>query len=151
MTISASGFDTKIYIRASRTFPAGFLVSELADDADLLDIPPVQIAEGSMGGNGDAVKWSRGNLIKLTINVIPNSESDRNLSVLANANRVGKNKTSADDEITMTVINSQSGKSTTYINGFLTDAPFGDSVASNTKIKTKAYSFAFENIAATLF
>jgi hypothetical protein len=149
--INVSGFGIEIQLRASRTFPAGFSIPELADDADLIDTPSVQIADGAMGGNGDLVTWSKGTPLKVTINVIPNSDADRNLTVLANANRVAKNKTSAKDEITMTTVNPVTGKSTTYIKGFMSDAMFGDSVASTTKTKTKAYSFMFQDIAGTLF
>ena len=78
------------------------------------------------------------------MNVIPDSDDDKNLQVLAEANRVGKGKKSARDVITMTVAY-PSGKVVTYTSGAITDAMIGNSVTSAGRMKTKAYAFAFEN------
>lgn len=139
-----SGFGIKVNVVASKTFPTGFMVTQFADDADPLDIPSMQIADGALGLNGDAVKWSMGNLIPLTLNIIPNSADDRNLAILAEANRVARNKKSANDVITMT-ISYPDGRTCTLLGGYLSDAPFANSVASAGRLKTKAYAFKFEN------
>jgi hypothetical protein len=79
--------------------------------------------------------------------VIPDSEDDRNLEALAEANRVSKGKTSAGDVITLTAVYA-SGKTLTLTNGKLTNALPASSVASAGRKKSKAYSFTFESKAA---
>lgn len=144
MSNDISGFGIKVQIVASSTFPAGFTVTQFADDADPVDIPSQQLADKTMGLNGDLITWSKANPILANLNVIPGSDDDRNLGVLAEANRVGKGKMGARDAITMTVIYPD-GKTWTGSNGVITDAPMGNSVASAGRQKSKAYNFAFEN------
>lgn len=139
-----SGFGLRINVIASKTFPSGFIVSQFADDADPFDVPAIQVADKAMGLNGDLVTWSKATPLEVTINVIPDSEDDRNLSALAEANRVSKGKNSAGDVITMVKM-PVSGKPATYSNGKLTNAMPGTGVASAGRKKTKAYTFAFEN------
>ena len=88
-----SGYGLSINILASTTFPIGLFITEFADDSDPLDIPSLQVADSAMGLNGDLIVWSKANPIKATLDVIPNSFSDRNLAILLEANRVGKGKT----------------------------------------------------------
>jgi len=140
-----SGFGLVVNVKASVSFPAGFQVSQFADDGDSLDIPSMQIADKAMGLNGDLVTWSKAAPLTLTMNIIPNSDDDKNLSVVAEANRVGKGKKSAQDVITMTVAYPD-GKNVTYTGGKLTDAMAGNGVASAGRLKSKAYSWAFENV-----
>lgn len=139
-----SGFGLSATVKASATFPAGVKISQFADDGDSLDIPSVQIADKAMGLNGDLITFSKAAPLIITMNVIPDSDDDKNLQVLAEANRVGKGKKSARDVITMTVAY-PSGKVVTYTNGAITDAMIGNSVTSAGRMKTKAYAFAFEN------
>lgn len=139
-----SGFGLKVNIKASATFPSGISVSQFADDGDSLDVPSIQIADKAMGLNGDLITWSKAIPLTVTLNIIPDSEDDKNLSVLAESNRVGKGKKSARDVITMTVAYPNE-KVVTYTAGKLTDAMVGNSVASAGRMKTKAYIFAFEN------
>jgi len=54
--ISAIGFT--LVLRASETFPSGFTITEVADDADPFDIPAVEIASTAMNVNGDLIAWS---------------------------------------------------------------------------------------------
>jgi hypothetical protein len=143
-----SGFNTRVTIRASNTFPSGFTVTEFADDADPVDIPSQQIADKATGLNGHMVTWSKANPIPMTLSVIPDSEDDRNLSALAEANRVGRGKLSARDVITATIIYPD-GSTSTLSGGVLTDAPLSTSVASAGRRKSKAYMFAFEGASGT--
>jgi len=143
MANDVSGFGLRLRITASRTFPAGFTVTQFADDADPLDIPSLQIADTAMGLNGDLVSWSKANPIKPTVNVIPGSEDDRNLAVLLEANRVGRGKSGARDVITMTGTYPD-GRSVTLSQGVITDGMPGNSVASAGRLKSKSYAFAFE-------
>lgn len=142
-----SGFGLKIRVIASRTFPAGFDVTQFADDGDPIDMPSLQIADKAMGLNGDLLTWSKANPIVVNLNVVPAGTDDRNLDILFQANRAGKGKNPARDIITIVAMY-PNGQRLTLINGAITDGmPLG-SVASAGRMKTKAYSFAFENYAA---
>lgn len=140
-----SGFGIRVVLRASVTFPQGISLTQFADDADPFDTPSQQIMDKAMGLNGDMVVWSKANPITPTLNVIPNTDDDRNLQVLAEANRVGRGKTSARDVITMTVIYPD-GRSLTLTQGKITDAILTQPVASAGRLKTKPFAFAFENM-----
>ena len=140
-----SGFGIRVTIRASVTFPSGFTVSQFADDGDPIDTPQQQIMDKAMGLNGDLIVFSKANPILATVSVIPDTDDDRNLAVLANANRVGRGKQSARDVVTMTIIYPDNSTKT-LSPGVMTDAPMSTSVASAGRLKTKAYAFAFENV-----
>lgn len=139
-----SGVGLQVQLTASKTFPNGITLTQFADDADPLDIPSIQIADKAMGLNGDMVVWGVANPIPMTLNIIPGSEDDKNLSILANANRVGRGKKSVGDVITAIVIKPD-GSKTTLNSGAITDAMIADSVASAGRLKSKPYIFAFEN------
>lgn len=139
-----SGFGLTVNIRASTTFPSGFNVTQFADDADPFDSPSQQLADVGMGLNGDLVTWSVAQPLAVTLNIIPNSDDDKNLAILAEANRVAKGKIPARDVITMTAIYPD-GSTRTLSNGRLTDAMLGNSAASAGRLKTKPYVFKFEN------
>lgn len=141
-----SGFGARVQVVADRTFPAGFNLSQFADDADPFDLPSQQIAETAMGLNGDLISWSKATPAKISLAVVPGSEDDRNLQALYDANRVGKGKTSARDKVTITVAYPD-GKTLTLSEGRLTDGPPGVGVASAGRLKTSTYQFAFENVA----
>lgn len=139
-----SGNGLLVNIIASVSFPIGLLLTEFADDSDPFDLPSIQIADKAMGLNGDLIIWSKANPIIVTLNVIPGSFSDLNLAILLEANRVGKGKIGARDVITMTGIY-PSNIPITLINGAITDGLPGSAVASAGRLKSKTYSFAFEN------
>lgn len=145
MSNDVSGFGIRVRLVASATFPAGITLSQFADDADPVDLPSMQIADKAMGVNGDMVQWSKANPILATLNLIPNSDDDRNLAVLLNANRPARGKFPARDEITLTVLYPD-GHTTTLVRGITTDGMPGQSVASAGRFKSKAYAFAFEDL-----
>jgi hypothetical protein len=147
MSNDISGFGLSVNIIADSTFPAGLLVTQFADDADPFDTPAIALADKAMGLNGDLVVWSKATPIEITVNVIPGSDDDQNLAILAEANRVGAGKVSAQDNITATAIYPD-GSMLTLTNGRILMAPVGSSVASAGRLKTKAYQFTFENRAA---
>jgi hypothetical protein len=120
-------------------------LTQFADDADPFDLPSIQVADKAMGLNGDLVVWSRANPINTTVNIIPNTEDDRNLAILLNANRVSRGKNSSRDVITMVGIYPD-GRTVTLSNGKITDGAPGISVASAGRMKTKAYQFSFEGL-----
>lgn len=145
MSTNISGFGLQIQLVASNTFPSGIVISQFADDADPFDIPSIQVADKGMGVNGDLVTWSRATPTSITLSIVPNSEDDTNLSVLLDANRVGRGKRGARDVITMTGIYPD-GSSITLTEGAITDGSPGNSVASAGRLKSKSYQFAFENV-----
>lgn len=144
MAQDIAGFGLEVTLVASVTFPTGITITEFADDADPFDIPSQQLTDVAMGLNGDLLTWSTANPIPVTINVVPQSEDDINLAVLAEANRVGQGKSTARDIITLTGVY-PNGRVITLSNGKITDAMVGDSVASASRLKSKAYAFMFEN------
>lgn len=139
-----SAFGLKVQIVASKTFPSGITITQFADDADGLDTPSMQIADKAMGLNGDLVTWSKATPLPVTLNVIPNSEDDKNLGVLFEANRVGKGKTSARDVVSMTAVYPD-GRTVSFTQGKITDGQPANSAQSSGRYKSKAYAFAFEN------
>lgn len=139
-----SGTGIEITLIALPTFPVGIKVSAFADDADPLDSPELQIAEWGMGVNGDMVIWRSPKPIEITLNVIPDTEEDRNLAILFDANRVAKNKLSVKDTITL-VAKYPDGKVKMLENGAIVAGAPLNGIASNGKTKSKAYRFVFEN------
>lgn len=139
-----SGFGLQVRIVATETFPSGFTITQFADDGDPFALGDQQIKDSGMGVNGDLVVWSVANPITITINVIPNSDDDKNLTALFEANRVGKGKRAVQDSVTMTAMYPD-GKSITYSNGVITNGTVGRSVASAGRMSSKAFVFSFEN------
>lgn len=144
MTINVSGFGLSMSIVASNTFPQGFTVTAFADDADPLDSANYAAGDTGTGLNGDLVVWSRASHQEIVISVIPTSEDDRNLEILLNANRVGKNKSGARDIIN-SVIAYPDGQRGTCSNGVIIDGTLLPSIASNGKTKSRQYRFRFES------
>lgn len=150
-----SGFGLKVVIIAQNasgdgtgTFPVGFTVTQFADDADPFDIGSIDIADKAMGLNGDLITWAKAQALPLAIAVIPASDDDVNLQILADANRVGKGKSAVQDIITITGIYPD-GTTVTYTKGRLLGAMFGKSVSSAGRLKSKVYTFAFEGKVGT--
>ena len=139
-----AGFGISVTLVAISTFPNGIQLTEFADDADPFDIPSQQLTETAMTLNGDLLGWSTANPIVVTLNMIPQSEDDINLAILAEANRVGKGKSSARDVITLTGLYPD-GTGIILSSGFITDAMVGNSIASAGRFKSKPYNFSFEN------
>lgn len=144
MTVDISGFGLRVRVIGSVTFPAGFDVTQFADDADPFDTPAITIANTAMGLNGDLQVFSAAVPIPLTLAVVPSSDDDKNLAVLFEANRVGKGKVGARDKITVVGIYPD-GKTVTLTNGVITAGIPTDSIASAGRKKSKPYTFAFEN------
>lgn len=138
-------FGLKVTLTASVTFPSGIVLTQFPDDTDPLDMASIQIADKASGLNGDLVTWSKATPVPLSLSVIPGTEDDINLSLLANANRVARGRTPARDVITATV-SYPDGTSVRLIKGKITDAVVGRPVSSAGRMKTKVYQFVFEDI-----
>jgi hypothetical protein len=145
-----SVFGSSIAITASNTFPSGFIFSEFADNADPFDIPELDIADATMGANGDLITWTKATKIVVTMAFIPGSPEDINMAILFEANRAAKGKASAADVITTTVVY-PSGATLTLNNGRLVKGMAGESLASDGRLKPKVYTVNFENMVRTTF
>jgi len=144
---NVSGFGFVATVKASKTFPNGFPLTMFADDADPFDVPSMQIADKGMGVNGDMVHWSKANPINISFNIIPGSGDDENLRVLFEANRPGKGKVIASDEISISVIYPGDGaRSYNLVKGILTDGMPTNGVQQSQRQKSKTYNFSFENV-----
>jgi hypothetical protein len=149
MANDITGFGSAVSLIASNTYPAGIAISQFADDGDSFDMASVKIADTAMGVNGDLIKWSRAVGKPITISVIPGSIDDINLAILAKNNDAAQGQANAQDIITITVVYPD-GSVITFANGFITDAPFGNSLASSGRLKTKTYGFMFQTINGTV-
>ncbi|URG13032.1 hypothetical protein B2_39 [Stenotrophomonas phage B2] len=148
MTHDVSANGVSLRILASVTFPQGFTVTEFADDADPFDVPEITVAEPTMNVNGDLIVSSAPQPLVMTINVIPGGDDDNNLAVLLEANRAGKNKRTARDEITI-VASYPDGSTATVTQGKITGGVLVSSPASAGRIKSKPYTFAFGDVSRT--
>lgn len=148
MSQDISGFGLQINLVASVTFPQGFPITNFADDADPFDLESISILDKAMGLNGDLVTWAKAVAIPTAIAVIPGSDSDVNLQILADANRVAQGKFSARDIITLTGIY-PSGATITLFKGAITDMMPGNSIAGSGRMKTKVYKFIFQDKVST--
>jgi hypothetical protein len=141
--VSATGI--KMRLVASLTFPAGFDITQFADDGDPLNSENLTIAETAAALNGDLVAWGKPNVIPLTVAVLPDTDEDRNLSILWNVNRIGKNKVAVQDIITL-VVTYPNGDQKILSNGVMISGPALNSGSSEGRLKTKEYEFSFESI-----
>lgn len=139
-----SGIGLKVNILATQTFPQGFEVTEFADDADPLSFPETQIADYGMGVNGDLVVWSRPVPLEVTLNVIPNTEADKNLTILLDMNRVAKGKVFVQDIVKL-VATYPDGSQKILTNGKIVAGQVSNSVQSAGRLQTRSYRFVFEN------
>lgn len=140
-----SGIGLVVNIKASNTFPAGFQVTQFADDGDSISFDEIEIGGVAIGLNGDLITWGKVAPIMVPLNIIPNGDDDRNLGVLFEANRSSIGKKSARDKITMTIIYPD-GRTATLTAGKLLKGKPAQSVAAEGRMTSKPYSFAFENI-----
>lgn len=136
---------TNITIFASKTFPAGFNVSQFTDDTDPLDSAAIDVQSAEMGANGNLITWNSPKGIPVTIAVIPNSDDDRNLQALLNANRKTKNRRVANDVITMTVTYADESTST-LSNGAILNGNVLKGSTSDNRLKSMPYGFMFEDV-----
>lgn len=148
MSNDVSGYGVIVQLLGSTTFPAGITITQFSDDADAVDMPSVQIADKAMGVNGDLITWNKASPLPVTLNVIPDSDNDINLAILAEANRPGQGKVPARDQITLTILY-PNGNQVVFSGGIVTDAMFANSIAGSGREKTKAYQFVFQNLVQT--
>lgn len=139
-----SAFGIQVSLIASNTYPVGITLTQFSDDTDAVDVPVLQIADSAMGINGDLITWSKANPIKFTLSVLPNTDNDRMLGILFEANRPGRGKTGAQDVITLN-ISYPAGNVVQLINGAIIDGMPFSGAQSTGRLKTKTYSMSFES------
>lgn len=144
MSVNASGFGLRATVFATTTIPLGYSVTQFDKGADSVDIPTIEIAGAEMGPNGDLVTYASANRIDVTLNVIANSEDDKMLSILAEANRPARGKRPVNDKITL-VLTYPDGRYVSLIEGVVMSFSPADGMADTGKLKTKEYKFSFEN------
>lgn len=140
--VSASGI--KITVIAIPTYPFGITITSFSDDADPLDSPELNMADFTMGLNGDLILNRHPTPIEINLSVIPGTDEERALSNLLDANRVAKNKVSYQDSITLTV-QYPDGLTKVLTNGAIVAGSVVTGVSSNGRLKTKAFKFVFES------
>ncbi|MDE9437366.1 hypothetical protein KKI95_15880 [Xenorhabdus bovienii] len=144
--VSATGLS--LVIQATKTFPSGIQITQFADDADPLDLPAVDIAQTGMDINGNLTVWSTPTPQTVTINVLAGSEEDENLSILLEANTAKRGRRHAGDVITL-VASYGDSSTTTARNGKITNGSRGNSAASAGRLKSKQYTFVFQDFDRT--
>lgn len=142
---NVSGFGLSAQILASNTFPAGFTITQFADDSDPLDAPDITVGDTGIGLNGDFLVWNKPTGIEVAFAIIPSTEDDKNLEALLDANRVGKNKSGARDEISV-ILTYPDGSRANCGPGIIVVGPAAKSVSSQGRYKTRIYRFRFESI-----
>ena len=139
-----SGFGLQVRIVALPAFPKGFDITQFPDDSDPVEVQDLQIADAAMGLNGDLMSWTQAQPIELSLSVFPNQEDDKNLSQLLESNRAGRMKIATEDSITL-IVTYPDGKTTTFLNGIITGGTPMTGSTSSGRLKTKTYTFKFEN------
>ena len=143
MDVSGMGF--KILVKDDKLFPRGFEINRTADGVDPFDFDTVTLGEATMDANGNQVYTCTPNPINFTINLLPTSEEDDNMSLLFEAHRPRAGVARTGGKITVTTIYPD-GKSVTAIDcKFLTGDP-RRSITANSKYKNKVYTFSCEDI-----
>lgn len=140
--LNIAGFGTTIWMVAKTTFPVGFLINNLADDADPVDFSEIEIGEQVKGVNGDTANFSKPVLIPVNVAVLPTSASDNILNLLLQANVVNKNKAVNNDDITA-VVTYANGRVTTLTDGIITGGVPSPGVSNAGRQKTMTYKFSF--------
>lgn len=143
--IDISGAKSKVSIIAVPTFPQGFTIEEFATDSDPVVIDDIEVNNTEVGVNGDVVCYKRATLLNVELSVIPTTESDRNLTILLNSNRLAKNKVATNDDITM-IITYADGRIVTFSGGVIISGTVANTISSDSKIRTKTYRFTFSNV-----
>lgn len=144
--LSTTGFALRVV--ASNTFPQGFTVTAFSSDSDPWDSPALDVATVEMDLNGNMNSWSTPVPMTRTIGLTPGTEDERNMRALYEANRVGRDKRSARDIITI-VATWPDGSTETMGGGKIVNGPSGNSTTQAARMKSVSYGFAFETYSST--
>lgn len=142
--VSAVGLS--IRLTASITFPNGINLTSFPEDGDNGINGNTDIADNASGLNGDLITWKKVNGIEYTLNIIPNTDDEKNLDTLFQANRYSKNRKAVSDEITVVETNPITGATKTYKKGIIKSGAVGYQYGGDGRIKNKSYGFVFEDV-----
>jgi len=142
MRIASTGIE--LLVQTPVTFPVGFTITEFADDGDSLTGDPLQIGDSAMNVNGKNVEWSTPTVVKKTVNLIAGSDSDKNMALLFDSNRIGPGKIITGETITW-IVTYPSGDVLRLTGGSTREYDFGLDAMQTGRIKSKMYSVDFEN------
>lgn len=146
MSVNIGGVGLSITVFASITFPQGFTLTEFSTEADPLEMPTdIEITNSQIGLNGDKAVWQVVPKISVGINLMPGTEGDKNMQILANTNRKAKNKVAPLDTITY-IISYPDGKTKTCTDGNITVGKIADGVGTDSKYAPGHYVVDFANI-----
>lgn len=142
MDVSALGF--KILVQDSRVFPRGFTINRTADGADPFAFSTVTVGSVTSDANANIVYRTTPNPTEFTINLLPTSEEDKNMSLLFECHRPRPGVPKTGGEITITVIYND-GSSTTAIKCYFLTGDPKRSIQGDSRYKNKVYTFACED------
>lgn len=145
MSTNISLFGFSLRIVASRTFPSGFTITEWADDQPPVDSSDIETGAFGIGPNGDMVVWQKPAALQAKYSVIPNSQADRNLSILHEANRISKNKILTTMDVITATATYQDGRVFTLSQGMIFSGPAVPAGTQDGRLATRAYGFVFED------
>lgn len=146
MSVNIGGVGLSITVIANITFPQGITLTAFSTEADPLEMPTdVEISQSKMGLNGDKAVWQVVPKMPVGINLIPGTDDDKNMQILANANRKEKNKVAPLDNITY-IINYPNGKTKTCTEGNITVGKIADGVGTDSKYPDGHYVVEFAHI-----
>lgn len=145
MSTNISLFGFSVRITASQTFPNGFTITEWADDQAPVDSANIETAGYGMGPNGDMVVWQKPAALVASYSVIPNSQSDKNLSILHEANRISKLKGISLMDVITAVAVYQDGRVVTLSQGMIHSGPAVPAGVQDGRLSTRAFGFVFED------
>ncbi|MNH12266.1 hypothetical protein D3C79_718020 [compost metagenome] len=145
MSTNISLFGLTVRIVADRTFPAGFTLTQWADDAPPLESPAIETGAFGIGPNGDMVVWQKPAAISSNFAVVPNSEDDRNLAILHEANRISKSKGIVPMDKITAVLSYQDGRVVTLSQGIIMSGPAAPGGTQDGRLTSRVFGFVFED------
>lgn len=136
--VSALGFS--IIVKDTKIFPQGFVIKQTADGADPFDFPEITFGEATMDANGYMVYASTPVPVNFSINLLPTTDEDINMSILMESHRPARGRRSTGGDITITVQYAD-GASTTAVGVKIMGGAPGRSIQAPSRYKNKAYQF----------
>jgi len=138
-----SAFNGVGFITASNSYITGPL-ENFSDDQDGINLEEIEIAAVAKTVNGEMLSWAKAGttIYNVTITVWPGSPSDLLLGAILSANTATFGSQPAYDAITL-VMSFPNKVPSTYTDGVMVKASPSYSSSSEGRIKTKTYTFAF--------
>lgn len=154
MTQNISGAGLSVLIASTVSFPFGFVVEEWADDTDPLTFTEIEPTGDETTIDGGIYTFKRATKVYVTLSVIPGSESDQNLRILLDAQKLSLNindmlSLAADlRDLTIMTISYPDGEVAILSGGTLQKGPPLRSVMSSGRTRTNTYTFVFGSSAS---